>query len=176
MTSEIDPVTAWAGLLRVHAAVVPKLAKELATVGLPISWYDVLLVLNAAADRRLRMTELGEQAVLSREQISRVVTELERAGLVERTPNPDDKRSSYATITPAAGVGCARDGGTGVVGAAWVSASAGDTSGMVSGVSGIMIASGVCSPIVGAESRTSSRMRRSSPAVWMRASGSFASS
>ncbi|HEX7715971.1 MAG TPA: MarR family transcriptional regulator [Marmoricola sp.] len=101
MTSEIDPVTAWAGLLRVHAAVVPKLAKELATVGLPISWYDVLLVLNAAADRRLRMTELGEQAVLSREQISRVVTELERAGLVERTPNPDDKRSSYATITPA---------------------------------------------------------------------------
>jgi DNA-binding MarR family transcriptional regulator len=101
MTSEIDPVTAWAGLLRVHAAVVPKLAKELATVGLPISWYDVLLVLNAAPDRRLRMTELGEQAVLSREQISRVVTELERAGLVERTPNPDDKRSSYATITPA---------------------------------------------------------------------------
>jgi DNA-binding MarR family transcriptional regulator len=101
MKYEIDPVTAWAGLLRVHAAVVPKLAKELATVGLPISWYDVLLVLNAAPDRRLRMTELGEQAVLSREQISRVVTELERAGLVERTPNPDDKRSSYATITPA---------------------------------------------------------------------------
>lgn len=101
MNPDADPVTAWARLLRVHAAVVPKLAKELATAGLPISWYDVLLVLNAAPGRRLRMTELGEQAVLSREQISRVVTELQRAGLVDRAPNPDDKRSSFATITPA---------------------------------------------------------------------------
>jgi DNA-binding MarR family transcriptional regulator len=101
MNPDADPVTAWARLLRVHAAVVPKLAKELAAAGLPISWYDVLLVLNAAPGRRLRMTELGEQAVLSREQISRVVTELQRAGLVDRAPNPDDKRSWFATITPA---------------------------------------------------------------------------
>ncbi len=92
-------VSAWAAVLRVHAAVVPKLAREVAAAGLPISWYDVLLVLNAAPDRRLRMSDLGAAAVLSREQISRVVTELERAGLVERVPNPDDKRSSYATIT-----------------------------------------------------------------------------
>ena len=98
-TSSEDPVAAWAALLRVHAAVVPKLARALKEVGMPISWYDVLLVLNAAPDRRLRMVELGAQAVLSREQISRVVTELERAGLVERQPNPDDKRSSFAAIT-----------------------------------------------------------------------------
>ena len=46
------------------------------------------------------MSELGQQAVLSREQVSRVATELERAGLVERQANPDDKRSSFAVITP----------------------------------------------------------------------------
>jgi DNA-binding MarR family transcriptional regulator len=101
MTTEaVDGVAAWAVLLRVHATVVPKLARALKGEGMPISWYDVLLVLNAAPDRRLRMIELGSQAVLSREQVSRVVTELERAGLVERQPNPDDKRSSFATITP----------------------------------------------------------------------------
>ena len=101
MSSEpVDRVAAWSALLRVHAAVVPKLARALQGVGLPISWYDVLLVLNAAPDRRLRMTELGGQAVLSREQVSRVVTELERAGLVERQPNPGDKRSFFAAITP----------------------------------------------------------------------------
>jgi DNA-binding MarR family transcriptional regulator len=94
-----DEVGAWSALLRVHAAVVPKLARALQRAGLPISWYDVLLVLNAAPDRRLRMSEVGAQAVLSREQISRVITELERAGLVERVPNPTDKRSSYAVIT-----------------------------------------------------------------------------
>jgi DNA-binding MarR family transcriptional regulator len=101
VTSEaVDHVAAWSAFLRVHAAVVPKLARSLQHVGLPISWYDVLLVLNAAPGRRLRMTELGGRAVLSREQVSRVVTELERAGLVQRQPNPDDKRSSYAAITP----------------------------------------------------------------------------
>ncbi|MBA3744233.1 MarR family transcriptional regulator [Sporichthya sp.] len=94
-------VTAWAALLRTHAAVVPKLARAVAGAGLQLSWYDVLLVLNAAPDRRLRMSDLGAAAVLSREQISRVVSELERAGLVERVPNPDDKRSSFATITRA---------------------------------------------------------------------------
>lgn len=100
MAGDPDPVGAWARLLRVHAAVVPKLGRELAAAGLPISWYDVLLVLNAAPGRRLRMTELGDLAVLSREHVSRVVTELQRAGLVDREPNPDDKRSSFATITP----------------------------------------------------------------------------
>lgn len=94
-----DPVAAWAALLRTHAAVVPKLERALAPTGLPLTWYDVLLVTNAAPDRRLRMTELGRQAVVSRERVSRVVTELERAGLVERQPNPDDKRSSFAAIT-----------------------------------------------------------------------------
>ena len=97
----VDRVAAWSALLRVHAAVVPKLARALMEVDLPISWYDVLLVLNAAPGRRLRMTELGSQAVLSREQVSRVVTELERAGLVQRQPNPDDRRSSFAAITDA---------------------------------------------------------------------------
>lgn len=96
----VDRVAAWSALLRVHAAVVPKLSRALSEAGLPISWYDVLLVLNAAPDRRLRMTELGSHAVLSREQVSRVVTELERAGLVERVQNPEDKRSVFARITP----------------------------------------------------------------------------
>lgn len=98
---DTDRTAAWAALLRVHAAVVPKLARAVAAGGLPISWYDVLLVLNAAPDRRLRMSDLGARAVLSREQISRVVSELEREGLVERRPNPDDKRSSFAVVTPA---------------------------------------------------------------------------
>jgi DNA-binding MarR family transcriptional regulator len=92
-------VAAWAAVLRVHAAVVPRLERELAAVGMPLSWYDVLLELNTAPDRRLRMTELGARAVLSRERVSRVVDELERAGLVRRERNPDDGRSLLAVVT-----------------------------------------------------------------------------
>lgn len=100
VVTEVDRTAAWAAVLRVHAALVPKLERRLAEHGLPLSWYDVLIELNAAPGRRLRMSELGARAVLSRERVSRVVTELERAGLARREPNPDDGRSSYATVTP----------------------------------------------------------------------------
>jgi DNA-binding MarR family transcriptional regulator len=94
-----ERVTAWSAVLRVHAAVVPRLERELARVGMPLPWYDVLLELNAAPDRRLRMSELGARAVLSRERVSRVVDELERAGLARRERNPEDGRSLLAVVT-----------------------------------------------------------------------------
>ena len=95
-------LAAWAALLRVHAAVLPELERELAGAHrMPLSWYDVLLELNSAPDRRLRMSELGGRVVLSRERVSRVVDELVRAGLVDRERNPDDKRSVFAVLTPA---------------------------------------------------------------------------
>lgn len=97
---DLDPVSAWAALLRTHASVLPKVERALSSVGVPLTWYDILLVVNAAPGRRLRMTELGQQAVVSRERVSRVVTELERAGLVTREANPDDRRSVFAAITP----------------------------------------------------------------------------
>jgi len=93
---------AWAALLRVHAALVPVLDRELqASVNLPLTWYDVLLELNAAPDRRLSMGELGRAAVVSRSRVSRVVDELAAGGLVTREANPDDRRSAYAIITEA---------------------------------------------------------------------------
>jgi DNA-binding MarR family transcriptional regulator len=96
----VDRVWPWAGLLRVHAAVVPKLERALAMERMPLAWYDVLLELNSAPDRRLRMTGLSARVVLSRERVSRVVDELEAAGLVRRERNAEDKRSFLAVITP----------------------------------------------------------------------------
>jgi DNA-binding MarR family transcriptional regulator len=95
-------VAAWAALLRVHAALVPRLDRELqAACGLPLTWYDVLLELNSAPGRRLSMGELGAVAVVSRSRVSRVVDQLAAAGLVAREANPDDRRSAYATLTEA---------------------------------------------------------------------------
>ncbi|MFC4066507.1 MarR family winged helix-turn-helix transcriptional regulator [Actinoplanes subglobosus] len=95
-------VAAWAALLRVHAAVVPVLDRELqAACSLPLTWYDVLLELNHAPGRRLSMGELGQKAVVSRTRVSRVVDALAEAGLVTRESNPEDRRSAYATLTEA---------------------------------------------------------------------------
>ncbi|WP_034216568.1 MarR family winged helix-turn-helix transcriptional regulator [Actinoplanes subtropicus] len=95
-------VAAWAALLRVHAALVPLIDRELqAACGLPLTWYDVLLELNSAPDRRLNMSDLGDVALVSRTRASRVVDQMVAAGLVTREPNPDDRRSAYATISEA---------------------------------------------------------------------------
>ena len=89
-------------MLQLHAALVPLLDRELQrTTGLPLAWYDLLLELNSAPDRRLRMSDLGARVVLSRSRVSRLTDELAEAGLVERRPDPDDRRSSFAVITPA---------------------------------------------------------------------------
>src|SRR5689334_13278433 len=96
----MSDTASWAALLRVHAALVPLLDRELqAACGLPLTWYDVLLELNSAPGRRLNMGQLGEVAVVSRTRASRVVDQLVTAGLVTREPNPDDRRSAFATIT-----------------------------------------------------------------------------
>ena len=92
---------AWGALLRVHAALVPQLDRELqAKHHLPLAWYDVLLELNYGPGQRLRMSELGERVTLSRTRVSRLVDEMTAAGLVVREANPDDRRSAYAVLTP----------------------------------------------------------------------------
>jgi DNA-binding MarR family transcriptional regulator len=93
-------VVAWRGLLVAHSRLVPAVEAELRAAGqVPLSWYDVLLELNAAPDRRLRMSELGQRAVLSRTRVSRIVDELAAAGLAERQPDEADGRSSFAALT-----------------------------------------------------------------------------
>lgn len=91
---------AWGALLQVQAAVVPVIDRRLrAETGIPLSWYDVLLELYGAPQRRLTMSELGERVVLSRSRVSRVVDELVADGLITREPNPADARSAYATLS-----------------------------------------------------------------------------
>jgi DNA-binding MarR family transcriptional regulator len=93
---------AWGSVLRVQAALVPELDAHLRQrTGLPLRWYDVLLELSAAPGLRLRMSDLGARVVLSRTRASRVVDELESAGLVRREANAEDARSAFAVLTDA---------------------------------------------------------------------------
>ena len=105
----LDPVAAWRAVLLAQSRALREIERELEVADvISLSWYDVLLELNAAPDRRLRMQELGVKAVLSRTRVSRIVTELEGAGLVERVADPDDGRATLATITRAGRVALRR--------------------------------------------------------------------
>jgi DNA-binding MarR family transcriptional regulator len=93
---------AWGAVLRAHAALVPAMDRALQEqAGMPLRWYDVLLELSGEKDGRLTMGELADRVVLSRTRVSRVVDELEEAGLVRRDVHEVDRRSSYAVLTPA---------------------------------------------------------------------------
>jgi len=95
-------LAAWAALLRTHAAAVPRVEADLrSATDLPIQWYDVLLELEYAPSRKLRMQDLGERVVLSRSRVSRIVDELVAVGLAVREPEAADGRVFYAVITPA---------------------------------------------------------------------------
>jgi DNA-binding MarR family transcriptional regulator len=101
--SREDPaVDAWRGLLVAHSRLVPAVEADLRAAGqIALSWYDVLLELNATPERRLRMSELGQRVVLSRTRVSRIMDELAAAGLAERQPDQADGRSSFAVLTTA---------------------------------------------------------------------------
>ena len=101
MAADRDPVAAWQAVLRAQNRALRAIEGDLQERKLiPLSWYDVLLELNAAPDRQLRMQDLAARVVLSRTRVSRLVAELERAGHVERVPDPDDGRATLARITP----------------------------------------------------------------------------
>ena len=93
-------MAAWRAFLLTHAAAVRAIERELADAGqIPLTWYDVLLELDSAPQRRLRMQDLSDRVVLSRTRVSRLVDELVRSGLVERLGDDADRRVSYAALT-----------------------------------------------------------------------------
>jgi len=67
--------------------------------GLSMAEYEIMVRLSEAPNRTMRMAELAACASQSRSRLSHTVTRLERAGLVERSSCPDDKRGVLATLT-----------------------------------------------------------------------------
>jgi DNA-binding MarR family transcriptional regulator len=63
--------------------------------------YFCLAMLSEAPDRTLRMTALAARTNASLPRLSRVISGLERAGLVARQPCPEDRRATNAVLTPA---------------------------------------------------------------------------
>lgn len=93
---------AWRSFITAHAAVIGRIERDLAAAGaIPLTWYDVLIELYEAPDRRLRLHELADAVVLSRSGLSRLVNRLEGAGLIVRTAAETDRRGAYAVLTEA---------------------------------------------------------------------------
>ncbi|MGC5247661.1 MarR family winged helix-turn-helix transcriptional regulator [Gordonia sp. DT219] len=63
------------------------------------SEFEVLELLWAATDHTLRMSDLAGRVHLTQSALSRVVSRLDKAGLVDRTMCATDRRSVFAALT-----------------------------------------------------------------------------
>jgi DNA-binding MarR family transcriptional regulator len=70
--------------------------------GLEPGWHDVLATLRRTGPPyRLRPTEFSSALMLTSSGTTKRLDRLEQAGLIERAPDPDDRRSILITLTDA---------------------------------------------------------------------------
>lgn len=96
----VDQLTDWRIFLETALALIDIVDAELqAEHGLTIRWYDVLVHLEETPEG-LRMNELAARILSSKSGLTRVVDQMEKAGLIRRERPPDDRRVVKVFITP----------------------------------------------------------------------------
>ena len=102
MNNGIAPehLRAWRAFLWAPALVTRRLERKMvAAAGLTLPWFDVLIHLYEAPERRLRLQSLADSVVLSHGGLTRLVDRMEAAGLVRRESSTEDRRGIYAVLT-----------------------------------------------------------------------------
>lgn len=93
-------VEAWAALVRTQRTALAAVERSLKDKGFPsLEWYDVLLELERGGP--LRPRDLQGRLLFAQYNLSRLIDRMESAGLVERSPCPDDARCQWIKLTQA---------------------------------------------------------------------------
>jgi DNA-binding MarR family transcriptional regulator len=92
---------AWEALFRAQSTIAQELAARDAWEDLVPREYGVLYALSTADPQGMRITELGEDVLLTQPGMSRLVARLEARGLVQRVDDLDDGRACLIRLTPA---------------------------------------------------------------------------
>jgi DNA-binding MarR family transcriptional regulator len=97
-----DCRVAWHRLLQVSRLVLREIDVRLDEEHrLGVNDFDVLITLDNADGRRLRMSDLAGAVMLSSGGLTRLVDRLESRGLVQRIPDPRDARGFHAVLSEA---------------------------------------------------------------------------
>lgn len=88
-------------LMRVQQLVIGRLDAILKPHGLTFARYEALVLLVFSSRGSLPLGKMGERLQVHPTSVTSIVRRLEAAGLVARTPHPDDGRAVLAEITPA---------------------------------------------------------------------------
>jgi DNA-binding MarR family transcriptional regulator len=91
-------VDAWESLFRAQVAVMRRLVADFPR-GMSFNEYDVLFNLTRLPGRQARMRDLNGVVLLSQPSISRLVDRLVARELLERLPDPTDRRGTVVRVT-----------------------------------------------------------------------------
>jgi DNA-binding MarR family transcriptional regulator len=86
-------------VLRTGLLIGSRLRKELARLQLTPPQWDVLCVLGQASPQGVMLHEISERLLVTCGNTTGIVDRLEEAGLVARTPHPEDRRAILAVLT-----------------------------------------------------------------------------
>ncbi len=87
----------WIAVAKVHALVEKAMAAGLAPLALKLPHYDILA--NVYRFPGLTQQDLANRMLVGRSNLSMLLPELERRGLVKRTPDGEDRRVRRLTLT-----------------------------------------------------------------------------
>jgi DNA-binding MarR family transcriptional regulator len=92
-------VLAWARLIKAERLALARVEAALKRAGLPpLAWYDLLIELDRVGEGGLRPFELERALLLAQYNLSRLLDRIEREGLIERAPCPQDGRGHVIRI------------------------------------------------------------------------------
>lgn len=97
---ETPRMRAVTSLMRVHQLVLIELDELLRPLGLTFARYEVLVLLSFSRRGSLPLGKIGQRLQVHATSVTPLVKRLEAAGLIRRTPHPDDGRAVLAWITP----------------------------------------------------------------------------
>ena len=88
-------------VMRAQQILLGRLNDALEPFGLTFARYEALMLLLFSRAGSLPLGKMGARLQVHPASVTNLVDGLERAGYVERTPHPTDRRTTLATITPA---------------------------------------------------------------------------
>jgi len=95
-----EELAVWAGFLRSHSRITGYLSVELeGGHGLTVREFEVLLKLDVAGRKGLRITELADRVYLTPSGLSRLIDRMEERGFVQRATDAADQRANTVTMT-----------------------------------------------------------------------------
>ncbi|MEO6879905.1 MAG: MarR family transcriptional regulator [Mycobacteriaceae bacterium] len=86
-------------LMRAHQIVLARVERVLRPAGLTFARYELLMLLVFSSRGTLPMSWASARLQVHPTSVTNAVDRLEAAGLVERSPHPDDRRATLVTIT-----------------------------------------------------------------------------